>query len=117
LYLVELQNVKRIIGNFNFTNFAKGPFQACNLGFSIDQTFEGRGYMREAAKVAISHVFREMNMHRIMANYRPENGRSERLLTALGFQKEGLARDYLFLDGAWRDHVLTSLVNPDWQEE
>jgi len=30
------------------------------------------------------------------------------------FAREGLARDYLFIDGAWRDHVLTSLVNPDF---
>jgi [ribosomal protein S5]-alanine N-acetyltransferase len=28
--------------------------------------------------------------------------------------REGLARDYLFIDGAWRDHVLTALVHPDY---
>jgi hypothetical protein len=26
---------------------------------------------------------------------------------------EGYARDYLIVAGAWRDHVLTSLTNPD----
>jgi ribosomal-protein-alanine N-acetyltransferase len=29
---------------------------------------------------------------------------------------EGYARDYLFLDGVWQDHVLTSLTNPAWRE-
>jgi ribosomal-protein-alanine N-acetyltransferase len=47
-----------------------------------------------------------------MANYRPENERSGRLLQRLGFAREGYARDYLFIDGAWRDHVLTSLTTP-----
>jgi ribosomal-protein-alanine N-acetyltransferase len=44
-----------------------------------------------------------------MANFRPENDRSRRLLQRLGFVEEGFARNYLFIDGAWRDHVLTSL--------
>jgi ribosomal-protein-alanine N-acetyltransferase len=47
-----------------------------------------------------------------MANYRPENLRSARLLARLGFIQEGYARDYLFIDGAWRDHVLTARLNP-----
>jgi ribosomal-protein-alanine N-acetyltransferase len=50
-----------------------------------------------------------------MANYRPENERSARVLERLGFEREGLAREYLFIDGAWRDHVLTSLLNPRYE--
>jgi ribosomal-protein-alanine N-acetyltransferase len=40
--------------------------------------------------------------------------RSARVLERLGFRHEGLARDYLFIDGDWRDHNLTALVNPDF---
>ncbi len=69
--------------------------------------------MRESLTVAIQHVFRDIGLHRIMANYRPENTRSEHLLASLGFEKEGLARSYLKINGSWADHVLTSLINPD----
>ena len=31
------------------------------------------------------------------------------------FPNAGYARDYLFVGGGWRDHVLTSLVNPTWR--
>jgi ribosomal-protein-alanine N-acetyltransferase len=62
-------------------------------------------------------MFERMRVHRIMANFRPENERSRRLLQRLGFVEEGFARDYLFIDGAWRDHVLTSLVNPAFRDD
>jgi ribosomal-protein-alanine N-acetyltransferase len=29
----------------------------------------------------------------------------------LGFEYEGLAREYLFIDGAWRDHQMFALRN------
>jgi [ribosomal protein S5]-alanine N-acetyltransferase len=37
------------------------------------------------------------------------------LLNRLGFIPEGYARNYLRINGEWRDHVLTSLTNPNWR--
>jgi ribosomal-protein-alanine N-acetyltransferase len=28
---------------------------------------------------------------------------------------EGYARDYLYINGCWEDHILTSRTNPDWK--
>jgi ribosomal-protein-alanine N-acetyltransferase len=101
-----------VIGTINYTNIIRGPFQACHLGYQVAKDREGRGYMSEALRHANAFMFEERRLHRIMANYRPENERSARLLERLGFVREGIARDYLFIDGAWRDHVLTALSNP-----
>jgi [ribosomal protein S5]-alanine N-acetyltransferase len=106
-----------ILGSCNYTNIVRGPFQACNLGYQVARSHEGRGLMSEALRATNVFVFGVLKLHRIMANYRPENARSARLLDRLGFAREGLARDYLFIDGAWRDHVLTSLTNPDFSPE
>ena len=101
-----------VLGIVNFTQIFRGPFQACYLGYALDYRLEGRGLMREALEAAIRHVFDVLKLHRIMANYMPANERSAALARRLGFVPEGIARDYLYIDGAWRDHVLTALTNP-----
>jgi ribosomal-protein-alanine N-acetyltransferase len=101
-----------ILGTANFTQIVRGGFQACHLGYDLDQRVEGRGLMQEALTAAIAQLFGPLRLHRIMANYLPHNQRSGALLRRLGFIPEGYARDYLFIDGTWRDHVLTALTNP-----
>jgi [ribosomal protein S5]-alanine N-acetyltransferase len=101
-----------IVGTCNYTNIVRGPFQACHLGYQIARDREGKGLMAEALRATNAFVFDTLRVHRIMANHRPENERSARLLQRLGFAREGLAKDYLFIDGAWCDHVLTSLTHP-----
>jgi ribosomal-protein-alanine N-acetyltransferase len=69
--------------------------------------------MFEALQASIAYMFHEQDLHRIMANHVPENVRSAALLQRLGFEREGYAREYLKINGIWRDHVLTALVKPD----
>jgi [ribosomal protein S5]-alanine N-acetyltransferase len=52
----------QLIGDCNFTNVVRGPFQACHLGFSIAKAFEGKGLMRESLTTAIPYVFRTMGL-------------------------------------------------------
>jgi ribosomal-protein-alanine N-acetyltransferase len=68
--------------------------------------------MFEALQAGIAYAFDELGFHRVMANYMPVNERSGRLLRRLGFVVEGYARDFLLIDGQWRDHVLTALTAP-----
>lgn len=103
---------EEIIGTCNYTQIARGPFCACVLGYQIARRHEGCGLMHEALVATLDYAFRELKLHRVMANFRPENERSARLLDRLGFVREGYAREYLFIDGAWRDHVLASRTNP-----
>ena len=97
-----------VVGLANFTQFVRGAFMACTLGYSIDQDAQGQGLMYEALERGICHVFDDVGLHRVQANYIPTNERSGRLLRHLGFAVEGYARDYIFINGAWRDHILTA---------
>lgn len=115
LVIFEKEKEDTIIGTINFTSILRRAAQYCVLGYGLDEKMQGRGYMTEALSASIDFVFKQLNLHRIMANYVPTNERSGRVLRRLGFSVEGYARDYLYLNGAWRDHILTALINPDWQ--
>lgn len=103
-----------IIGFCNFSQIFRGPFQACYLGYHIDRSYQGKGLMREAVEKAIHYMFEKQKLHRIMANYMPSNEKSARLLHKLGFVIEGRAKKYLLINGQWKDHILTSLINEKW---
>lgn len=117
LFIFQKGASDRVIGQISITGIIRGPAQMAFLGYALDALAEGKGYMQEALKVAIEHAFSVLNLHRLMANFQPANIRSNNVLRRLGFTVEGYARDYLFVDGAWRDHVLTSLTNPTWRDD
>lgn len=104
-----------IVGLLNFSNFVRGSFQSCNLGYSLARTRQKQGYMTEALQAAIAYTFAELQLHRIAANYMPRNLPSGRLLARLGFVIEGYAKEYLQINGRWEDHILTSRLDPSWK--
>lgn len=101
---------QQVIGLANFTAIARGAFQACYLGFSIAEEFQGTGLMQEFLKPCIHYMFTQKALNRIMANHLPHNTRSARLLHRLGFAREGYAKRYLKIAGHWQDHVLRAKI-------
>lgn len=115
-WLQPLDDPSRLVGSIGLSQIARGAFHNAMLGYAIDAACQGQGLMREALHAVIEHAFSPaVHLHRIQANVRPENGRSVRLLQRLGFEDEGLAREYLFIDGAWRDHRMFALRNADFR--
>ena len=112
-YLLQpIGDPQQVIGSVHFSNIERGAFQSCQLGYVLDQALEGQALMTEALRCAIAEMFSpRVNLHRIQAGFRPENARSAEVLKRLGFRDEGLAPDYLFIDGAWRVHRMAALLN------
>ena len=112
-WLALADEPQRVVGSVSLSNLSRGPFQNCSLGYALDASIQGRGLMHEALLAVIAEAFAPaINLHRLQAAVRPENARSLAVLARLGFADEGLARDYLYIDGAWRDHRLFALTNP-----
>ena len=101
-----------ILGQVNLNNIVRGAFQAAHLGYHLDKEAEGRGLMTEALSLVIGYGFGPFRLHRLMAGYVVGNARSAKVLARLNFRVEGIAKGYLYIDGAWRDHVLTALTDP-----
>jgi ribosomal-protein-alanine N-acetyltransferase len=99
----------------NLSNIRRGVIHAGIIGYSVDAEKQGRGYATEAAGAVVRYAFDALNLHRLETSYHPANQRSGRVLRKLGFGVEGYARDHLFINGAWQDSILVSLINSSWR--
>lgn len=103
------------IGTCGFHKWDKRYFRA-EIGYDMVPQFWGQGYMKEALEVVLENGFQQMELNRIDALVAIENKRSLSLLKRLGFQQEGLLRDYFYLDGKFYDHFLLSLLKREWHK-
>lgn len=103
-----------LLAMVNLNNVVRGAFQACHLGYKISQNHSGKNLMYQILREILPFAFKDLKFHRIMANYESWNIASGKILRNLGFEEEGFAQKYLHLNGAWRDHVLTSLIRENF---
>jgi RimJ/RimL family protein N-acetyltransferase len=92
--------------------------QRCSLGITLgyDKQNWGKGYASEALRAVIAFCFNELSMNRIEAEIYEFNLRSIRLFEGLGFTREGVKRQFVFKDGAYKDEFIYSLLKKDWKK-
>ncbi|MGE5703460.1 MAG: GNAT family N-acetyltransferase [Clostridia bacterium] len=110
---IILHESNELIGRISLTSIARGPFQNANLGYYLDQQYNGKGYATEAVSLCTQFAFREAGLHRIQAAVMPRNIASIRVLEKVGFRQEGMAKHYLQINGVWEDHNLYALTVED----
>ncbi|MGX1913576.1 GNAT family N-acetyltransferase [Streptomyces phaeochromogenes] len=101
----------RVIG---FARIGLSGVQAGKLGYAITPKEWGRGYATDAAHALVTYAFRELGLHRVSAAIGPDNTASVAVVQQLGFTREGVLRDHVFTNGAWRDSVLFSVLADEW---
>ena len=94
-----------LIGKVKISNIVGGVLRNGIIGYSIDQEEQGKGYLKQAVRLALDYAFRDLRLHRVEASALVDNERSKNVLKACGFEELGLNKDYLFIDGKWRDHI------------
>lgn len=110
-FWLQHKSDRKVIGQICFSQIIRGPFQSCYLGYSLDKDYLSQGFMTEALHEAVRIAFDEEILHRIEANIMPRNTASIRVVEKLGFKDEGLAVDYLKINGVWEDHTHMVLLN------
>lgn len=103
----------RLAGQVTVSTVVRGAFDSAAVGYWVDERVAGRGVAPTALALVLDHCFGEVGLHRVEANVRPENTASLRVVRKLGMREEGLHRRYLFIDGAWRDHLAFALLRED----
>ena len=104
----------RLVGELTLSSVQRGPFQSAFIGYWVDESQAGRGYVPEAVAVALAFAFEDLGLHRIEISIIPRNARSHRVVEKLGIRKEGVAERYLQIDGIWEDHTRYAITQEEW---
>ena len=105
-----------LVGGVNLSNVRRGVAQAASVGYWMGQPYAGQGLMTDGLQATLPFVFDELRLHRLEAACLPHNEPSKAVLTKVGFHEEGLARQYLRINGQWADHLLFALLRADYDE-
>lgn len=85
------------------------------IGYWIDEDFQGKGIMTECVKAVIKYGFDELNLHRIQIKCDTRNLRSKAIPERLGFKLEGVIRESRKNEGgAFSDMLIYSLLRNEW---
>ncbi|MER6010716.1 GNAT family N-acetyltransferase [Streptomyces bluensis] len=103
-FLVCEKDGGAIAGYINISNIVEAAFLCGALGYGAFAHAAGRGLMSEGLRLVVEYAFTAMGLHRLEINVQPRNAASIALARRCGFRLEGFSPDFLFIDGAWRDH-------------
>ena len=110
---IELKAKGSLIGTCGYCFWDRQHHHA-EIGYDLWPDYWGQGLMPEALRALLRHGFHTLGMHRVQATTHTENRRSQRVLEKLGFQREGILRDYYCRDGIYNDQVQFSLLKREW---
>ena len=95
----------KLIGKIKVSNIVHGVFKSAFIGYSIDKEHEGKGYMKEAVLLVEKYCKQYLDLHRLEASVLVDNIKSKRVLLKSGFEEIGINKEYLYINGKWRDHI------------
>lgn len=110
---IELKEAPGLIGTIGLNNLLE-KYKRAEIGYELHPDYWRSGYISEALKEVLSYAFQELDLQRIGAIVFLENKASNHLLTKLGFQKEGVLRDYIYQDGLSYDTNVFSLLKKEF---
>lgn len=88
-YVICLRNSDETIGLIELyergMDEQSGLLKTKEIGFLLDQTFEGHGYMNEAVHLILTYAFKHKRQTEIWAGTFANNEKSQKLLQRLGF--------------------------------
>lgn len=99
-----------VLGRLTLNGVIRGAFQSCALSYWVRAAYAGQGHATRAVLDAVDYAFLELALHRVQAETLLDNEASQRVLQKTGFQQFGVAKNYLCINGKWRDHMLFSAL-------
>ena len=99
-----------VVGQLNVANILHGSVSSCVIGYWIIPEVAGNGITPTAVALAMDYLYKVVGLHRVEIDIRPENKASIRVVQKLGLRYEGLKKNYIHINNAWRDHLVFALT-------
>jgi len=112
-FLIFGRENDELLGGITLSNVRLGVARTGSLGYWAGAPHARKGYMTEAVRCVLDYSFGQLQLHRVEAACLPENEASRGLLLKCGFREEGLARQYLKINGRWCDHATFGILEND----
>jgi ribosomal-protein-serine acetyltransferase len=90
--------------------------RVAEIGYWIRTDATSGGAATEVTRRMIRVGFDDLAMHKINLRIATGNRASERVAEKLGFSREGILREELFIRNQWVDHTLYSLLEREWRQ-
>lgn len=91
--------------DFDFKNSRAG------VGILVKETKDRtKGFGSEALKLLINYSFNHLGLHQLYCNISEENDVSVKLFTNQGFKKIGLKKDWILVNGSYKNEYIFQLI-------
>ena len=104
----------RIAGIVNLSEIVRGFFQSAYMGYYGMAGMNGRGLMREAVGLVVTHAFEELDLHRVSARCDERNTRSYALMERIGMRREAHFRENELFKGEWGGEFVYAVLAREW---
>ena len=108
-YAYSLHKPGIIIADVSAANILKEN-RSCQISYKVDKDYLRQGYGAEITAKLIDFLIKTGKIHRFELFVTKDNIPSAKLAEKLGFEREGIARSYMEINGVWRDHIQYSLI-------
>ncbi|GAB2289709.1 hypothetical protein Dimus_024018 [Dionaea muscipula] len=106
---ISLKNHDRAIGAITVSPNPGEHRCSGEIGYIVSPRYWGKGIATQAVRLLASSIFHEWpHLERLEALVDVENTASQRVLEKAGFQRDGVLRKYLIINGRTRDMVMFS---------
>ena len=77
----------------------------------VKEEDRGKGYGDEVLTIICKYCFTHLGLHQVYANVCSDNTKSKNLFERKGFEKVGVKKDWIFLNGKFKDEILYQYIN------
>jgi len=106
---------EKLVGVISFVNFS-WTSKHTEIGYWIDENYEGKGIVTESCKALIIYAFEELEMNRIEIRCATENIRSRAIPERLNFKLDGVLRQSIWRHTRFFDVAIYSMLAEESNE-